>query len=312
MNYLQGLQNAIEYAEAHIADEIDFAEVSKCAGMSISSFRRFFLLIADMSFSEYIRKRRMLHAIDDLCDTNEKIIDIALKYGYDSAAAFTRALKLLTGCTPSQIRKNDCDFHFPKFSPEIQVRAGELLVNHTPIVKIEEHHREKVIVFRTDCESPENAAWELMSKWCKEHISDRTARRYVGFAPCGHHPNGVPHLNAFESDAHPYEAMMFLIGDECELSSFHGMNVENAPNGLFLVNEVVLNQYDEDGNLDIAFSMMKASESFVEFMVKTDRYEFDCGSGLFYEEHIFDEQWFDQGGFADSFKMWVPIVKKHD
>ena len=59
MNYLQGLRNAIEYAEEHILDAIDFDEVSRCAGMSKSSFQRFFLLIADMTFSEYIRKRRI-------------------------------------------------------------------------------------------------------------------------------------------------------------------------------------------------------------------------------------------------------------
>ena len=93
MNYLQGLRNAIEYVEEHILDEIDFDEVSKCAGMSKSSFQRFFLLIADMTFYEYIRKRRIDGAVRDLCNTDEKIIDIAMKYGYDSAAAFSRSVK---------------------------------------------------------------------------------------------------------------------------------------------------------------------------------------------------------------------------
>ncbi len=103
---------------------------------------------------------------------------------------------------------------------------------------------------------------------------------------------------------------MFLIGDECDKESFHGLEVEDAPEGLFLVNDVVLNQYDENGDLDMALSMMKASESFVEFMSKTDRYEFDCGKGIFLEEHIFSERWFERGGVSDGLKMWVPILKK--
>ena len=310
MNYLQGLRNAIEYAEEHILDAIDFDEVSRCAGMSKSSFQRFFLLIADMTFSEYIRKRRIDGAIRDICNTDEKIIDIAMKYRYDSAAAFSRSVKMLTGMKPSEIRQNGSDFHFPKLIFEISIREGKLIMNKTPIVKIEEHHNEKVIAFRVDCENPESVAWGLMSKWCIENISDRTGRRYVGIAPIGHHPNGNSHQNASEQETHPYVAMMFLVGDECEKKSFHGLDVEDAPEGLFLVNDVVLNQYDENGDLDMALSMMRASESFVEFMNKTDQYEFDCGKGIFFEEHIFSERWFEQGGVPDGFKMWVPILKK--
>ena len=114
---------------------------------------------------------------------------------------------------------------------------------------------------------------------------------------------------ASEQETHPYVAMMFLVGDECEKKSFHGLTVEDAPEGLFLVNDVVLNQYDENGALDMALSIMKASESFVEFINKTNQYEFDCGKGTFYEEHIFSEKWFEQGGVPEEFKIWVPILK---
>lgn len=310
VNYFQGLTNAIEYVEEHILEAIDFDQASQCAGMSRSSFQRFFLLVADMTFSEYVRQRRMDGAVFDLCNTDERIIDIAAKYCYDSAAAFSRSVKKLTGMKPSEIRQNGSDFCFPKLSIKVSLKGGELIMNKTPIVKIEEHHKEKVIAFRVDCENPESAAWGLMSEWCIENMSDRTGRRYVGFASIGHHPNGAPHQNASELETHPYIAMMFLIGDECKKEVFHGLQVEEAPEGLFLVNDVVLNQYDENGDLDIALSMMKASESFVEFMNKTDQYEFDCGKGIFFEEHIFSERWFEQGGVPDGFRMWVPILKK--
>ena len=210
MNYLQGLRNAIEYAEEHILDEIDFDEVSKYARMSKSSFQRFFLLIADMTFAEYIRKRRIDSAVYDLLHTDDKIIDIAMKYCYDSAAAFSRSVKMLTGMKPSEIRQKGSHFHFPKLVLEFNISGGELMMNKKTIVKIEEHHREKVIAFRVNCKNPENVAWGLMSKWCVENISDRTARRYIGIAPAGHHPNGNPHQNASEQETHPYVAMMFL------------------------------------------------------------------------------------------------------
>ena len=110
MNYFQGLTNAIEYVEEHILEAIDFDQASQCAGMSRSSFQRFFLLVADMTFSEYVRKRRMDGAVFDLCNTDERIIDIAAKYCYDSAAAFSRSVKKLTGKKPSEIRQNGSDF----------------------------------------------------------------------------------------------------------------------------------------------------------------------------------------------------------
>ena len=81
------------------------------------------------------------------------------------------------------------------------------------------------------------------------------------------------------------------------------MKVEDAPSGLFLTNDVILNQFD------IALSMMKASEAFVEFIKNTPDYEFDCSAGIFYEEHIFSERWFENGGVPDGFRMWVPIVR---
>lgn len=149
-----------------------------------------------------------------------------------------------------------------------------------------------------------------MSEWCKKNVHDRTARRYVGVAPLGHHPRGEEHQNASEHVKHPYKAMMYLIGDECVREEFCGLKVEDAPSGLFLVNDVTLNQFDENDNLDIALSLMKASEAFVEFIKNTEGYEFDCSAGIFYEEHIFSERWFENGGVPDGFRMWVPIIKK--
>ncbi len=183
-------------------------------------------------------------------------------------------------------------------------------MNYSSSVTIEEHHNEKVIAFKVDCENPESVAWGLISKWCVENISDRTSRRYLGIAPIGHHPGGNSHQNASEKEVHPYIAMMFLEGDECEKKTFHGQEVLDAPEGLFLVNNVSLNQYDKNGKLDMALSMMKASEAFVEFINKSDQYEFDCGKGTFFEEHIFSEKWFEHGGVPTGFKMWVPISKK--
>lgn len=310
MNYIEGLNLSITYIEDNLFEEIDYERTAQIAGMSKSTYQRFFLIIANMTLDEYIRKRRLYYAVKELADTKHKIIDIAVKCGYNSAAAFSRAVRNFAGCTPSEIRKIGSNVHFPKLNFQIQIKEDEMIMNQTAIVKIEEHKNEKVVCFYVDCVDPENEAWNQMSEWCKKNIPDRTARRYVGIAPIGHHPQGEGHQNASEHIKHPYKAMMYLVGDECNQTEFHGLKVENAPAGLFLVNDVTLNQFDENNHLDMARSLMKASEAFVEFIERTSGYEFDCTSGIFYEEHIFSEKWFQKGGFPDGYRMWVSVCKK--
>ncbi len=310
MNYAEGLNQSITYLEDNLFEEIDYERVARIAGMSKSTYQRFFLLIADMTLEEYIRKRKLHFALRELTDTKSSIIDIAMKYGYNSAAAFSRAVRNFTGSTPSKIRKESCSICFPKLNFQIQIKEGEMIMNKTAIVKIEEHRNDKVVCFFVDCVDPENEAWSQMAEWCKKNVLDRTARRYVGVAPFGHHPQCAEHQNAAEHIKHPYKAMMYLLGDERNQEEFCGLKVEDAPSGLFLVNDVTLNQFDENDDLDIALSMMKASEAFVEFIKNTEGYEFDCPAGIFYEEHIFSERWFQNGGVPDGFRMWVPIIKK--
>ncbi len=308
MNYISNMNEALAYINENIDKEIDLDKISKIACMSKSSFQKMFLFIADTSIGEYIRKLRLNLAAQDLINTDEKIIDISLKYGYESAAAFSRAFKNLYGKTPSLVREDKTIEFFPPIKIEIEISKGEMKMNNKAIIKVEEHRGEKAICFEVDCYDAEERAWGQMSKWCKENIPDRTARRYVGLAPKGHHPDGEPHKDASEHVKHPYQAMMLLIGEEGHAETFHGMPVVDAPEGIYLVNDVALNQFDNDGNLDMALSMMKASDAFMEFVQNTDGYEFDMKKGVFYEEHIFSEDWFQKGGLPTAFKMWVPVI----
>ncbi len=124
---------------------------------------------------------------------------------------------------------------------------------------------------------------------CRPEVSWRCA---AGTPPAGRRAS-----NASEHVCHPYTAMMYLVGDECSQTEFFGKKVEDAPAGLFLVNEAALNQYDENGDIDMARSLMKASEAFVEFIDQTPGYTFDCNAGIFYEEHIFSKRWYKAAAF---------------
>lgn len=91
MEWLEKMNAAINYLESHITEEIDYEKLGRLAGCSAYHFQRMFTYIAGVTLSEYIRRRKMTLAAVELQGSNEKIIDIALKYGYDSPTAFNRA-----------------------------------------------------------------------------------------------------------------------------------------------------------------------------------------------------------------------------
>ncbi|PPK81946.1 AraC family transcriptional regulator [Lacrimispora xylanisolvens] len=104
MEWIERLNSAINYIEEHLTDEIDFDEISKITLCSSYHFQRMFAYMADVPLSEYIRRRKMSRAAADLQDASNKVIDVSLKYGYDSPTAFNRAFQRIHGIAPSEAR----------------------------------------------------------------------------------------------------------------------------------------------------------------------------------------------------------------
>ena len=105
MESFDRLNRAISYIENNLSGEVDYNEISKITLSPISSFQRFFNLTAGMSLSEYIRRRKLSCAASEILKTDNKIIDIAMKYGYESADAFSTAFKRMYNISPSETRK---------------------------------------------------------------------------------------------------------------------------------------------------------------------------------------------------------------
>lgn len=106
MNTIDHLNGLIDYIEQHLDKEIDMDFLSRSYGSSKSVMQKTFLNICSMTLSEYIRKRRLSEAVFDL-RKGMKVIDVAMKYQYESQDAFTRAFKQQHGLTPSEARKDN-------------------------------------------------------------------------------------------------------------------------------------------------------------------------------------------------------------
>ena len=85
MDWLQGIQKAIDYIEENITEKIDYEEVAKRAYSSSFHFQRVFGIMCGFTLGEYIRRRRLTLAANELLSKNRKVIDVAFKYGYEIA-----------------------------------------------------------------------------------------------------------------------------------------------------------------------------------------------------------------------------------
>ena len=104
MDWQTCMNRAMDYIEDNLSDEIDYLKAARMVGCSVWEFRRIFSHMAQISLSEYIRRRRLTLAAVDVQNEQQKIIDIALCYGYDSQAAFSRAFSQLHGVSPTSAR----------------------------------------------------------------------------------------------------------------------------------------------------------------------------------------------------------------
>lgn len=126
MDILSHLNNVTQYIENNLTGEIDFDKAAQIACISKDSFFRFFSYMTGMTLTEYIRKRRLSQAVYDLAEESCRIIDIAIKYGYDSADAFSRAFAKQHGISPSSFRKNGGSLKiYPPASFHITIKGAK-------------------------------------------------------------------------------------------------------------------------------------------------------------------------------------------
>lgn len=124
MERLQRMIDSIEFIEGNLAEELRIEDIAQKAFMSKFHFQRMFSMLTGFTVSEYIRNRRLTKAAQELVNSDARVIDIALKYGYDSPEAFTKAFRTIHGISPS-IAKKQSQFlkAYPKLSFQIQLKG---------------------------------------------------------------------------------------------------------------------------------------------------------------------------------------------
>lgn len=139
MNWINHIQNCIDYLENHLTDKIDYKALEKQEYFSRYNLQKAFSLVCGISIGEYVRKRRLTLAGNDLKNKTNKVIDTALKYGYDTPESFSRAFKNFHGIPPSKVNAFSVLNLLPRFNVKLELsETSELTyeIKELPPIKL--------------------------------------------------------------------------------------------------------------------------------------------------------------------------------
>lgn len=130
MDWMTSIQQTVDFIEGNIGDELDIDMLAEKIYTSQFYFQKVFTILCDCTVSEYIRNRRMTLAGYEMMETDHSILDIAIKYGYESHESFTRAFTRFHGITPSDARKNHSNLQvFSRISVKVNLLGGKALMS---------------------------------------------------------------------------------------------------------------------------------------------------------------------------------------
>ena len=176
MEWLSSIRTAINYMEEHLTDDISAQDVADRVYLSPFFLQKGFSLMTGYGIGEYIRNRRLYQAVRDLKETDDKVIDIAFRYCYETPESFTKAFSRFHGVTPSQVRDGAAGKVFLPLTIQLSVQGGSQMD-----VKIAPMFPFKVIGFQNVFEN-ETAYAEIPKFW--NEICEKYAYSvYAGNAP---------------------------------------------------------------------------------------------------------------------------------
>ena len=285
MGWIEGIGEAISYIEENLTEKLEIENIAKRAFVSPFYFQKGFAMLCDFTVGEYIRQRRLTLAGSELVSTDGKIIDIALKYGYDSPDSFTKAFTRFHGVTPTAVRKDGAMVKsFAPLKIKFALEGGYIMD-----YKIVEKDSFTVIgasrTFKYD-----TAKLEIPQFWTEHYQTEK------GRIVCGMY--GV----CIDESAGPDE-FEYLIADSYDPSATvpDGFVIKNIPKHTWAV-------FACNGAMPKALQDV-SQKIFSEWLPNCKDYEIAAGYNI---EMYTDLSDYPKGNQDENYysEIWIPVMKK--
>lgn len=173
MEWLDKMNAALSYIEENLDGEVDVAVVAKKACTSSYNFQRMFSFIADVPLAEYIRRRRLSLAAVELTKKEATVLEVALKYGYESPVSFARAFQNIHGITPKQAMEEGAMLkNYPRISFQITIKGVEEME-----YRVEMGKAFRMLGKKRDFSTKDGENFRLIPKFWQEVCADGTCER---------------------------------------------------------------------------------------------------------------------------------------
>ncbi len=262
MEWISGIQRAIDYIEEHLTDEIDFEAAAREAYSSSFHFQRVFSILCGITLGDYVRMRRLALAASDIVNTDEKVIEIAMKYGYDSPESFTRAFTRFHGVTPSEAKRGAVVKSFSRLSVKLTLTGGT-----TMDYRIEKMKGFQIICKKKQVTKPENAtATADISAFWDECNADGSIAKLCSYLPKEPRLKGLLGMCfSFDMEANKFPYGIGVEYDGRPITD-EGLEVVDVPESTFVV-------FECRGKMPEIFSETY-KKIVTEFFPQNPRYEY--------------------------------------
>ncbi|MBP3708140.1 MAG: AraC family transcriptional regulator [Clostridia bacterium] len=284
MNWSESISRAIEYIENNLTNDITIEDIANHLYISSFYFQKGFSMLCGYSISEYIRNRKLSLAGYELLHTDNRIIDIALKYGYDSPDSFTKAFTRFHGSTPTEVRRGGKIKEFAPLKIKLMLKGG-----YTMEYKVVEKEAFRVVGLK-DSFKYETANQEIPKIWKKFFMKNVFSKIKPKYA-----------VNIDTNMG--YDVFDYVIGDDynSELKVPKGFEIIEIPKFTWVVFSCI-------GSASVR--MRETNERiFKEWLPNSNDYEIAAGYNIEmysnpkdYKKGIDDEKYYSE--------IWIPIKKK--
>lgn len=284
MEWVKVIGDSIQYIENHMSDELSVDDIAKHIGISSFYYQKGFSMLCGFTVTEYIRNRRLALAGNEIIGTDQKIIEIAMKYGYDSPDSFTKAFTRFHGSTPTAVRKDNAMLKsFAPLKIKVLLEGGYLMD-----YRIEK--KEEFTVIANAKTFAYESAKEIIPQFWHEHYASGKSQ-----AVCGEFGINIDEMMGMDT-------FEYLIAD-----TYRGQDV---PDGFVLrtIPSFYWAVFPCRGAMPTALQDVN-TKIFTEWLPAINKYEFAAGYCI---EMYDDPQKYAKGTMDENYycEIWIPVKRK--